>query len=363
MAGNASEHWGCRVGRVGYFADMQDSVLSSLLWAQLRTLRRTLHATAELSGREARTAHTIAEFLGAHGPDRVYTGLAGHGVVAIFEGVVSGPTVLLRCELDALPRDHADDVSEGAVGAVHRCGHDGHMSMIAGLAAVFSARRPARGRVVLVFQPAEETGDGAAAMLADPRMVAIAPDYALALPTARKTGRYLMRTEESGPIRIDATRSDRVRGISDSVCREVGEGLHLAQDDGPRGLDWRPAQQDEAGWRWSGPNPSPKLQINAVATGPVTLQIDLLALAEHGFPPFEVTLNGTPTPYDLGPVTRMKRFSFSRLSMTTSLKTTGPSILGFRFVTPESPGRMAGVAIGPIRIDPVPPQKMKSSAE
>jgi glycosyltransferase involved in cell wall biosynthesis len=200
-------------------------------------------------------------------------------------------------------------------------------------------------------------------LLAHSRAPGFRHELSKIVATARKTGRYLMRTEESGPIRIDATRSDRVRGISDSVCREVGEGLHLAQDDGPRGLDWRPAQQDEAGWRWSGPNPSPKLQINAVATGPVTLQIDLLALAEHGFPPFEVTLNGTPTPYDLGPVTRMKRFSFSRLSMTTSLKTAGPSILGFRFVTPESPGRMAGVAIGPIRIDPVPPQKMKSSAE
>ncbi len=160
---------------------MTESSVSELLWNQLSTLRRTLHSTGELSGQEARTAHIVAEFLGAHHPDQLLTQVGGFGVVAAFEGRAPGPTILLRCELDALPRDHADDAADGAMGAVHRCGHDGHMSIVAGMAPLLAARRPARGRVLLVFQPAEETGEGAAAMLADPRLRAMPFDHAIAL--------------------------------------------------------------------------------------------------------------------------------------------------------------------------------------
>jgi amidohydrolase len=111
------------------------------------------------------------------------TGLGGTGVAAVFSGPADGPTVLIRCELDALPiaeiagHDHVSAIA----GNGHQCGHDGHMAIVLGVASLVSGKRPARGRIVLLFQPAEETGSGARAVLADPGFARIAPDYAIAL--------------------------------------------------------------------------------------------------------------------------------------------------------------------------------------
>lgn len=147
----------------------------SLLLAMLQTLRRSLHCQAELSGAEVGTAATIAEFVSAYQPDELLTQLGGSGVAAVYEGLQPGPTVLVRCELDALPCDR----SERRV--AHLCGHDGHMTIVAGLAALLSRRRPAAGRCALLFQPAEETGEGALRVLADPRFTSLRPDFALGL--------------------------------------------------------------------------------------------------------------------------------------------------------------------------------------
>lgn len=144
--------------------------------------RHALHRTPELSGQERETAARVAERLRAVGADRIVTGLGGHGVAAVFEGSAPGPTVLLRAELDALPiaeiadRPHASSVP----GRGHMCGHDGHTASLVGCAHLFARRRPARGRVVLMFQPAEEDGSGAAAVIADPRFADLRPDLAFA---------------------------------------------------------------------------------------------------------------------------------------------------------------------------------------
>ncbi len=145
----------------------------------LIALRHALHRAPELSGAEHATAARIAAWLRAAGSDCVLTGLGGHGVAAMTDGAAPGPTVLLRAELDALPIAEASGAphASGHAGVAHLCGHDGHMAMLCGLA----GWRPARGRVVLLFQPAEETGAGARAVLADPRMAALAPDHAIAL--------------------------------------------------------------------------------------------------------------------------------------------------------------------------------------
>ena len=144
------------------------------LSAQL-ALKDALHACPELAGQEGGTAEILAGFLRGHAPDQLITGLGGAGVAAVFDGQRRGPTVLVRADMDALPIDAA-----GAA-AAHRCGHDGHMAAVAGLAFDLGRRRPACGRVVLLFQPAEETGEGAAKVIADPRFEALRPDYALAL--------------------------------------------------------------------------------------------------------------------------------------------------------------------------------------
>ncbi|UWQ39146.1 amidohydrolase [Leisingera aquaemixtae] len=151
--------------------------------ARLTRLRHALHQIPEVSGAEEKTAAMVADHLRQQNPDQLLTGLGGHGVAAVYEGREDGPTVLIRCELDGLPIEELSDQPYRSThpGRGHLCGHDGHMAMVAALAEDFSARRPAAGRVVLLFQPAEETGKGAAAVIADPAFRQIAPDYAFSL--------------------------------------------------------------------------------------------------------------------------------------------------------------------------------------
>lgn len=159
----------------------------ALLDSMLRTLRSTLNACAEPSGHEVLTARIVANFIRAYGPDEIITELGGQGVAAIFDSGVEGPTVLIRAELDGLPVEERRATSSAAhpntmhPNTMHRCGHDGHMCIVSGLAPMFANEKPTRGRVVLLFQPAEETGEGAIAVIRDPRFARIHPDYALAL--------------------------------------------------------------------------------------------------------------------------------------------------------------------------------------
>lgn len=145
--------------------------------------RRKLHRAPEISGEEQETALAVVEFLTPSSPDRVVTGLGGHGVAAIYEGSEPGPTVLVRCELDALPIEEISDSEHRSQvpGKGHLCGHDGHMAIIASLSRGLGRTRLQRGRAILLFQPAEETGAGAAAVISDPKFAEIAPDYAFSL--------------------------------------------------------------------------------------------------------------------------------------------------------------------------------------
>ena len=115
-------------------------------------------------------------------PDDIIT-LDGAGFAAIYEGKAPGNTVLFRCELDALPiHEINDDIAYRSVndGVGHKCGHDGHMAILAGVAQTLTDR-PANGRVVLLFQPDEETGTGARQCCLHEGFKTIQPDYAFAL--------------------------------------------------------------------------------------------------------------------------------------------------------------------------------------
>ena len=157
------------------------TVLTKTQIKDLTALRHALHRRPEISGEEAETADRIAQELEALGADRIWRGLGGHGVAAEFAGAEEGPTVLLRCELDGLPILEISDLPyrSEVEGKGHLCGHDGHMVSLLGVATGL-ARRPATGRVILLFQPAEETGAGAKAVIEDPRWPDIRPDYAFA---------------------------------------------------------------------------------------------------------------------------------------------------------------------------------------
>ena len=150
---------------------------------KLTELRRTLHRMPELSGAEVNTAAYIVGVLEGYKPGRILTGLGGHGVAAVFDSGIEGPTVLFRAELDGLPIAELPGVAwrSEIEGRGHLCGHDGHLAILCGLGARMAVEPPLRGRVVLMFQPAEETGAGAAAVIADPAFAAIVPDYAFAL--------------------------------------------------------------------------------------------------------------------------------------------------------------------------------------
>lgn len=135
----------------------------------LIALRRDLHAHPEVAFNERRTSLRVASLLRDWGID-TWTGIGGTGVVGVIEGE-SGPgrTIALRADMDALPMDEGGmpEWRSTLSGAFHGCGHDGHTAMLLGAARWFSEHRQFHGRLVLLFQPAEENGGGALAMLAD----------------------------------------------------------------------------------------------------------------------------------------------------------------------------------------------------
>jgi amidohydrolase len=132
--------------------------------------RRDLHRHPELGFEEHRTAGFITERLQALGLE-LKTGLGGTGVVGLLRaGEPTGPAVLLRADMDALPIREVEGRDYGSTvdGCMHACGHDGHMSMLLGAATLLAGRRDALKRDVLFcFQPAEEGLGGAESMIRD----------------------------------------------------------------------------------------------------------------------------------------------------------------------------------------------------
>ncbi len=173
-------------------------------------LRRDLHAHPEIAFEEVRTAGLVAERLRALGL-APRTGVGTTGVVAVLEGDRPGHTVLARADMDALPMPDAKDVPyrSRVEGACHACGHDGHTAVLLSVAKLLCERRhDLRGRVLFVFQPAEEIVRGAAAMLADGALDLVEPDTSLALhlSTMHPTGTVSLR---AGPA-MAATDSFRL---------------------------------------------------------------------------------------------------------------------------------------------------------
>jgi len=150
---------------------------------QLTHFRRQLHAHPEVSGNEKATAARVLEFLQICAPDELLTGIGGYGIVATWDSGLEGESLLFRAELDALPIEEVNDFAHQSVhkGVSHKCGHDGHATILCGLAQYLAANRPPKGKVSLLFQPAEETGEGARAMLDDVKFNAVKPDFAFAL--------------------------------------------------------------------------------------------------------------------------------------------------------------------------------------
>ncbi|MHC1775281.1 MAG: amidohydrolase [Lentimicrobium sp.] len=150
---------------------------------KLLNLRHELHRNPELSGKERQTARRMINFLKPLRPDSLTGNLGGYGVLAVFDSGRPGPEVLFRADMDALPIHELNksDYCSQKAGVSHKCGHDGHSVILAGLAEHISSNRPEKGRFLLLFQPAEETGVGALSVLSDPAFSGFNPDYCFAL--------------------------------------------------------------------------------------------------------------------------------------------------------------------------------------
>ncbi|WP_170580733.1 M20 aminoacylase family protein [Ruegeria arenilitoris] len=135
--------------------------------ADMAEWRQHLHTIPELEFDCHQTAAFVAERLREFGVDELHEGIAQTGVVAIINGQGDGPTIGLRADMDALPiaEETGVDYASKTPGMMHACGHDGHTTMLLGAARYLAETRNFRGRVALLFQPAEEEGGGADIMV------------------------------------------------------------------------------------------------------------------------------------------------------------------------------------------------------
>ncbi len=196
------------------------------LLPDLEALYKDLHSHPELSMQETRTAGLAADRLRAAGYD-VTTGVGKTGVVGLFRNG-NGPTVMLRADMDALPVEEATGLSyaskvtatdrEGkAVPVSHMCGHDMHVAWLAGATRLLAeARTTWRGTLMAVFQPGEETAEGAQAMIDDGLFKRFPkPDVIL--------GQHVM----VGPAGTVAGRPGAITSAADSLqIRLFGRGAH-----------------------------------------------------------------------------------------------------------------------------------------
>lgn len=220
-----------------------------------RELRRLIHAHPDLSGEEQATADTLIRHFRKLGFNNFVESLGGTGLAVRIDGKAPGPTVMLRAELDALPISEEGERAHRSTrpGVAHSCGHDGHMAILAEVGQRLASQKPQNGRVILIFQPAEETGKGALSMLDDPRFAAMRPDLVFAL--------HNLPDEPLGTV---LTRE----GIFSCASR----GLHISL----RGLETHAAQPEQ------GISPAPalaRLMQSLAALGDGTGNKDSLSFA------------------------------------------------------------------------------------
>ena len=136
--------------------------------SELARWRQDLHRRPEIGHGCDQTARFVAWKLREFGVDEIRPEIAGSGLVALIHGHDSGPTIGLRADMDALPMDEETGLEHASrvPGVMHGCGHDGHTVMLLGAARYLAETRNFAGTAALIFQPAEETGTGAAGIIA-----------------------------------------------------------------------------------------------------------------------------------------------------------------------------------------------------
>jgi hippurate hydrolase len=199
------------VNRVAAFAD------------DVTAWRRDLHAHPELAYQERRTSGFVAEKLASFGVDEVVTGVGRTGVVGVIHGRddAGGRVIGLRADMDALPilEETGLPYASTTSGVMHACGHDGHTAMLLGAARYLAETRNFAGTAVLIFQPAEEGGAGAKAMLDDGLMerFGIEEVYGMHNFPDLPVGHFAIRP---GPLMASADRLKvEIRGLGGHAAR------------------------------------------------------------------------------------------------------------------------------------------------
>ncbi|MCE3257331.1 MAG: peptidase amidohydrolase, partial [Nitrobacter vulgaris] len=195
------------------------------LQSEIAGWRRDIHAQPELLYDVARTAAFVADRLREFGCDEIVTGFGRTGVVGVIKGRRSAggevKVIGLRADMDALPIQEETNLpyASKTAGKMHACGHDGHTAMLLGAARYLAETRNFAGEAVVIFQPAEEGGAGAAAMIKDGLMDRFRIDQV-----------YGMHNNPGLPLGAFSIRPGPIMAATDSVdFRIEGHGGHAAR--------------------------------------------------------------------------------------------------------------------------------------
>ena len=193
------------------------------LHEEVAAWRRDIHENPEILYETHRTSALVADKLKSFGCEEVVTGIGRTGVVAVIRGKsdTRGRAIGLRADMDALPMQEQGDLPHASKipGAMHACGHDGHTAMLLGAAKYLAETRNFDGTAVVIFQPAEEGGNGAEAMCKDGMMERFGIDevYAIHNSPGLEIGKFALR---AGPI---------LASVDEFTIQLQGRGGHAAK--------------------------------------------------------------------------------------------------------------------------------------
>jgi hippurate hydrolase len=196
------------------------------LHSEIQAWRRDIHEHPELLYDVHRTAAFVADRLREFGCDEVATGLGKTGVVGVIKGKKPAgngnlKVIGLRADMDALPIEEATNLpyASKTAGMMHACGHDGHTAMLLGAARYLTETRNFAGEAIVIFQPAEEGGAGAAAMIKDGLMERFGIEQV-----------YGMHNGPGIPIGSFAIRSGPIMAATDAIDIKIeGHGGHASR--------------------------------------------------------------------------------------------------------------------------------------
>lgn len=187
---------------------------------KMKDWRHYFHQNPELAYKETNTAKKIVSLLNSFGVDKIEEGIGGTGVVAVIENG-NGKSIGLRADMDALPifeENKNKPYCSKNTGIMHACGHDGHTVMLLGAAKYLSETRNFQGRIILIFQPAEEGFAGAKAMIDD----GVLEKY----PIEEIYGMHNMPGLKEGMLAIEP--GPRLAAADNFIVEIKGKGAHGA---------------------------------------------------------------------------------------------------------------------------------------